>query len=59
MSALSKTADEINAEYDRLEFDLLENHRLEIADLCRKHYDAMENLRRQHMAELAKVKEGE
>ena len=55
-----KTADEIKAEYDRLEFDLLEDHRRQMADLCREFYEALENLRRQRMAELAEVeKEGE
>ena len=54
-----KTADEIKAEYDRLESDLLENHKRQMADLCREFYEALENLRRARMAELAEVKEGE
>lgn len=56
--AKPKTADEIKAEYDRLEDDLRTDHEWRLADEWRRYYEAIEDLRKGHKAELAEI-EGE
>ena len=53
--AKPKTADEIKAEYERLEDDLRTRHAYEMADLCRVYSERLEELCKQRGIELAEV----